>query len=159
MTQDKENAETLDTRSEEQLESFQRGHDGMIASPPMATGPSYRLMLDDQELGNFRLESSVQGGVGTPPKDLKKLKGAKDGEVVITGIFTPNYGGEDIVRGGVSNRSGADFDLEPNADGDPKISGHFRVNRMDHCGGVGADRGYVVVLESAEKEAASEKKD
>lgn len=150
MTDDKKTGAD-EVRSEEELESFQRGHDGMQPEAPLATGPSYNLMLDDQCLGNFRLESCVADGVSKAPKEMKVKADAKDGDAVLTGIFTPTFGGDDILRGAVGNRSGADYKLEPLDKSGSALSGHFRVNRMDHCGSQMGDRAYIAVLETTEK--------
>jgi hypothetical protein len=121
------------------------------ATPP-ATGPAFILSAkrDDEviSLANLRMESVRVNGEPCDPKDLnnRKLKSKDDGSVVITATGVPTYGGEQMMRGAIAGREATDLSLEF-VDG-PKVSGSFRVNRMDHCGG-GTDREYIVVLENA----------
>lgn len=125
--------------------------DSTVPAPqPVASGPSFQLVVDEQELANVRIQTVYVDGkpCGMGECTSKALSG-EQGHVVIVADAAPNYGGGDILSSAVGSRGRTEMTLVANDDKNKDVKGDFVVGRFSPAGMVNGEQLYTIVLENA----------
>lgn len=125
--------------------------DTTVAAPqPVASGPSFQLQHEGQDLANIRVETVHCGGeaCGMSKLEKKDISG-EQGNVCIVATATPVFGGADLLAQAVGTRGRMPLVLSPNDDKNSELKGDFVVSRMSPAGLVNGEATYNLVLENA----------